>query len=105
MSPNAVEMLQKLLEVQRKVQSQAAGPVETPLASWKYQDVHFGKMPDDPHGALRVSIGGLPVVPGDPAYCRYRGDKQACIKLLERVLVAMRAGSEVVADGEKTEGG
>lgn len=47
-------------------------------------------LPDDEHGVLRISIGGGEHLPVNVTYCVIRGDKDACIALLERALVALR---------------
>ena len=52
--------------------------------------VHFRRMPDDPQGILRISIGGGDDMPVALNYCTYRGTRFKCIELLEKVLAALK---------------
>lgn len=51
------------------------------------------KKPDDERGVLRISIGGHPAIERS-SYCNFRGDRRACIELLERALYAMKQEPE-----------
>ena len=93
-------------ELKRRAQQVLAGglsqitagkPGEQLLGEWQHECVRVRILPDDLHGILRLSAGGLVVRP--PAsvalkhvdYCVIRGDVNQCIELLERVLRALRA--------------
>ncbi len=60
------------------------------LADYETGGVHIRKMPDDPQGILRISIGGGEDLPVTLNYCTYRGSRFACIELLEKVLAALK---------------
>lgn len=60
------------------------------LEEWEHDGVRIQMLPDDPHGVLRISIGGhSDIKPSD--YCNFRGDQGRCIVLLEKCLVAIKA--------------
>ncbi len=65
---------------------------ETPIRDWEARGgMHIRQMPDDPQDILRISIGGG--VPGiDINYCTIRGDREACIALLNKALNALSRG-------------
>jgi hypothetical protein len=69
-------------------------PGEEPLRQWGHAGIDVRKMPDDPQGILRISVGGG-VEGMDIDYCTYRGDRMECIALLHRALRAL----EIVAGG------
>lgn len=52
------------------------------------------RMPDDPNGVLRVSVGMASAIFSDPEarYVVIRGDPAACADLLDRAARALRAG-------------
>jgi len=68
---------------------------EKPIAEWRSKGVNISKMPDDPNGVLRISIGGGKVVVRGSAeffgYCVLRGDRDKCIELLRRSLKALQS--------------
>lgn len=60
------------------------------IEQWHHDKIRVQMLPDDPHGVLRVSIGGhLTIRPSE--YCHFRGDQGKCIALLERCLAAMKS--------------
>ena len=64
-------------------------PGEEILENWNVNRIDVNKLPDDKHGVLRISIGGI-----SPShflnYCTIRGDVDQCIELLENALDALR---------------
>ena len=58
---------------------------EEPIRSWRFDNVHVQKMPDDLDGLLRISLGG----PGEYTYCVFRGDRERCRRLLIHALRAL----------------
>jgi hypothetical protein len=65
---------------------------EVPLKEWSACGVGVKQLPNDEQGILRISIGGGDHLPVNADYCVYRGDRQACIELLEKSLEALRLG-------------
>lgn len=60
------------------------------LAKYTSDRVSVKKLPDDEHGILRISIGGiLDGRPGPWGYLVFRGDKDKVRKLLQRALRAL----------------
>jgi hypothetical protein len=57
---------------------------------WHHDGIRIQMLPDDPHGMLRVSIGGHPTIERSE-YCNFRGDQGKAIALLERCLSGMKA--------------
>jgi len=51
-------------------------------------EIRITKQPDDPHGILRISLGGIPEI---GYYCVYRGTKEQVIDCLGKALIAMKA--------------
>jgi len=64
---------------------------KTELIEYEYnrKGFHLKKLPDDEHGILRISIGG---VPGkiDFNYCVIRGKYEDCVEILENALCALK---------------
>lgn len=65
---------------------------EEAIESYDFKSVHVKKLPDDPDGVLRISIGGGKTIEGPINYCVYRGNKDRCISALKRALLAMERG-------------
>jgi len=63
----------------------AGVPGEQAIAKWESGGVVVRQMPDDEHGLLRISIGGLP----NKGYLVFRGDRGQCRALLKRALRAL----------------
>jgi hypothetical protein len=59
-------------------------------------EVRIVKKADDPLGAVRVAVGGMP----GAYYCVYRGNKEAAIAALQAALTAMKAMAEYMGDRE-----
>lgn len=80
---------------ERQSEITAGSPDEQTLAQWNasngMQVVH---RPDDPHGVLRISIGGGPDTPVRLDYCTIRGGVGKCIDLLEKAIAALRESPE-----------
>ena len=66
----------------------SGAPGELVLREWAANGVNVRQLPDDEQGILRVSIGGK-AAQVDFNYSVFRGDREACIKLLRSALVAM----------------
>lgn len=64
---------------------------EKELASWKAHGMNVCVRPDDPHGILRISVGGGDKTPVPLNYCTVRGNIGDCINLLERAIRALKA--------------
>jgi hypothetical protein len=59
------------------------------IEEWTKHGMRVQMLPDDPHGVLRISIGGhADIKPSE--YCSFRGDQGRCIKLLEKALKLMK---------------
>lgn len=70
-------------------------PGESVEAEWTVDGVLCRKLPDDPIGILRVSLGGHAQAPGDKQfYCVFRGDRLACVAMLEKALDALASDHE-----------
>ena len=69
----------------------AGKPDEVALATWKSHKVGVMRLPDDEQGILRISIGESEE-PVPLAYCVFRGEHNACCKLLRKALAAMEKG-------------
>ena len=69
----------------------AAG--DAPLSQWMHSGVTVRKLPDDPQGILRISIGGGDT-PVKLDYCSFRGTQDECRKLLRRALAALEVEVE-----------
>lgn len=67
----------------------AGKPGEEPLARWQSNGMLCRRMPDDPQGVLRISIGGGDLMDGG-GYLVLRGDPRECRRLLQRALRALR---------------
>lgn len=63
----------------------AGAPGETPIREWSKGVMEIKKMPDDPQGVLRISVGGG--VGFD--YCVFRGSQDACRTLLKQAWQAL----------------
>src|SRR6185369_18079838 len=74
----------------------AGKPGEKPPAEWFANGVNVKRLPDDEQGILRISIGGGDLTPERMNYCVFRGDREACMKLLRAALIALgnRRGNE-----------
>ena len=77
--------------------SLAAAPA---LETWTADEIQVAKLPDDEQGILRISIGGGEHLPLRGDYCRFRGERGQCIRLLERALAAMQHGPQPAAAEE-----
>ena len=62
---------------------------EIALAEWSHRDFHVTHMPDDEHGVLRISIGGLPEGNARFNYLVFRGKLGDCESLLRKALTAI----------------
>ena len=60
------------------------------VEEWTKYGVRVQMLPDDPHGVLRISIGGHPEF-SKSEYCNFRGDQGRCIALLEKCLKVMKS--------------
>lgn len=66
-------------------------PHEKLLEEWRGSNgVVCRRLPDDPNGVLRISIGGGDDIPVLGDYAVVRGDVRNCIELLERALAALK---------------
>jgi len=62
---------------------------EQALAEWEHQGMHVRHMPDDEHGVLRISVGGLPDANVGFNYLVFRGKVGDCETLLRKALTAI----------------
>ena len=65
---------------------------EQHLDEWECNGVRVRQLPDDEQGILRISIGGGDETPVVVNYCVFRGQKQKCIDLLRKALLALVKG-------------
>lgn len=66
-------------------------PHEKLIEEWQGSNgVQCRRLPDDPNGVLRISIGGGDDIPILGDYAVVRGDVNDCIQLLERALAALK---------------
>jgi len=56
--------------------------------------MNCGKLPDDSHGVIRVSVGGGAGLPITHDYCVYRGERAEAIQLLKTALNALQDHQE-----------
>lgn len=63
------------------------------LAEWKADGIYVTKRPSDPHGILRISIGGGDT-PVPVHYLTFRGDHGECVDLLRRALRVLEEGPQ-----------
>ena len=81
------------LAVAARASEITGGKAEEPeLAKWEASGVHVVKRPDDSQGILRISVGGHDSFSVN--YCTFRGNKEACIKLLQLAIAALRREPE-----------
>lgn len=63
---------------------------EPEIDSWEHKQMTVVQRPNDPHGILRISVGGsdqpLPL-----EYLTFRGDRQKCLALLRKAVVALES--------------
>ena len=64
---------------------------DPPLKEWEHDGIQVQKLPDDEQRILRVSVGATDA-PMSFVYARFRGNRDACIELLRRAIVALEAG-------------
>ena len=85
------ELERRALSMREKGESIIASQgIDEPLSHWSYKGLHVKKLEDDKQGILRISIGGGDDSPIPLKYCTFRGDKEACIKLLQETLEALK---------------
>lgn len=58
-------------------------PGESVLGEWEAEGIDVMRRPHDPQNILRISVAGM-------NYCVFRGNRAACIDLLERAAKAMK---------------
>ena len=86
--------LQRRAEIAEKAKAStitAGDEGEQAICKWKASNgVHGKRLPDDPQGILRISVGGGDHLPVTMNYVVVRGSVGQCIELLEKALVALR---------------
>lgn len=65
----------------------AGAPGEPVLGEWIAEGIGVVRRPNDPQNVLRISVGGGMA---GMNYCVFRGNRLACIDLLERAAEAMK---------------
>jgi len=65
------------------------------IGEWDVHGVHVVHRPNDESGCLRISVGGGEVNGEPVVYCVFRGDREACAKMLERAARAMYSARAV----------
>jgi hypothetical protein len=63
----------------------AGAPGEEPLESWMKATMEVRRLPDDPQGVQRISVGGGVGF----GYCVFRGSREACRTLLKQAWKAL----------------
>ena len=69
-------------------------PIESARVRIDGVDIDVAKLPDDPDGVLRVSIGGHNEPGGIGVYCRFRGNKSDAVDALKKCLRAIDPSQE-----------
>ena len=85
-----MQQLQARAERARKQRTSLITSGDEPIDSWRSGRMDVAQLPDDQQKILRISIGGGLHLPVNANYCRFRGDREACINLLEQALDALR---------------
>lgn len=66
---------------------------EEPLQEYQAaNEVHVRRLPPDPHGLIRISVGGGDNLPIRCNYLVFRGNPKQAIQLLRKALTALEEG-------------
>ena len=85
-----LDQLQARADRMRELKASEMTAGSDPVAKWEAQGMRVHKLPDDPMGILRISVGGCDE-PVSMHYCAFRGARAKCIEQLKRAVRALES--------------